>query len=54
MAKKETINVQGTEITIISRQENDYICIFKPLEFEGFRRDAGLNAFTLEGIVNII
>jgi hypothetical protein len=27
MAKKETINVQGTEITIISQQEKDYICI---------------------------
>jgi len=85
MAKKETINVKGTEITIISQQQKDYICItdiakyksddpaavisnwmrnrntveylgfwetlynpdFKPLEFEGFRRDAGLNAFTL-------
>ena len=85
MAKKETISVQGTEITIISQQERDYICItdiakyksddptavisnwmrnrntveylgfweilynpnFKPLEFEGFRREAGLNAFTL-------
>ena len=85
MTKKETITVQGTEITIISRQEKDYICItdiakyksddpagvignwmrnrntveylgfwetlynpnFKPIEFEGFRREAGLNAFTL-------
>src|SRR5215469_11168725 len=85
MAKKETINVKGTEITIISQQEKDYICItdiakyksddpagvignwmrnrntveylgfwetlynpdFKPLEFEGFRREAGLNAFVL-------
>ena len=27
MAKKETIKVKGTEITIISRQEKDYICI---------------------------
>jgi len=85
MAKKETINVQGTEITIISQQEKDYICItdiakyksddptgvignwmrnrntveylgfwetlynsdFKPVEFEGFRKEAGLNSFTL-------
>jgi hypothetical protein len=85
MRKKEKITVQGTEITIISQQEQDYICItdiakhksddpagvignwmrnrntveylgfwetlynpnFKPLEFEGFRREAGLNAFTL-------
>jgi hypothetical protein len=85
MNKKETITVQGTEITIISMQEKDYICItdiakyksddptavianwmrnrntveflgvweslynpnFKPLEFEGFRKEAGLNAFTL-------
>jgi len=85
MAKKEIINVKGTEITIISQQERDYICItdiakyksddpagvignwmrnrntveylgfwetlynpnFKLLEFEGFRREAGLNAFTL-------
>ena len=85
MAKKETINVKGTEITIISQRDSDYICItdiakyksddpaavignwmrnrntveyiglwetlynpdFKPLEFEGFRREAGLNAFTL-------
>ena len=27
MSKKETIKVKGTEITIISRQEKDYICI---------------------------
>jgi hypothetical protein len=85
MSKKETIIVQGTEITVISLQEKDYICItdiakyksddpagvignwmrnrntveylgfwetlynpnFKPLEFEGFKREAGLNAFTL-------
>ena len=27
MAKKDTMNVQGTEITIISQQEKGYICI---------------------------
>ena len=27
MAKKETINVQGTEITVISDRENDYISL---------------------------
>ena len=27
MAKKETINVQGTEITIITSKENDYISL---------------------------
>jgi hypothetical protein len=85
MSKKETIKVKGTEITIISQMDNDFICItdiakyksddpagvinnwmrnrntveflgfwetlynpnFKPLEFERFRGDAGLNSFTL-------
>jgi len=85
MSKKETIKVKGTEITIISQKENDYICItdiakyksddptavinnwmrnrntveflgfwetlynpnFKPLEFDRFRSEAGLNSFTL-------
>jgi len=86
MSKKETISVQGTEVTI-QRNVNgsDYICItdiakfktaepnavvsnwmrnrntieylgvweslynpnFNPLEFEGFKKEAGLNAFTL-------
>ncbi len=79
------ITVQDTEVTVISINANDYICItdiakhksddptavvaswmrnrntieylgvweslynpdFNPLEFEGFRREAGLNAFTL-------
>jgi len=27
MSKKETINVKGTEITIISQMNNDYICL---------------------------
>lgn len=79
------ITVRDTNVTIISLNENDYICLtdiaryksddpnavignwlrnrntieylgiweslynptFKPLEFEGFRKEAGLNAFTL-------
>jgi hypothetical protein len=79
------INVQNTEITIISINNNDYVSItdiakhktddtsatignwmrnrntleflglweilynpnFKPLEFEGFKKEAGLNAFTM-------
>ncbi|MFQ5433598.1 MAG: KilA-N domain-containing protein [Anaerolineae bacterium] len=80
------VQVKGTEITIYSQNENDYICItdiakykkaeraddlirnwlrnrntieflgiwetlhnpdFKPVEFDGFRRQAGLNSFTL-------
>jgi hypothetical protein len=85
MSKKETIKVQGTEITIISQKDNDFICItdiakyksddpagviknwmrnrntieylgfwetiynpnFKLVEFDQFRREAGLNSFTL-------
>ncbi|MDR0575056.1 MAG: KilA-N domain-containing protein [Tannerella sp.] len=27
MSKKETINVQGTEITVITSKENDYISL---------------------------
>lgn len=84
-AKKETMIVQGTEITVISKQNNDYISLtdiakfktpepntvignwmrnrntieflgiweslynpdFKPLEFDGFRKQAGLNSFLL-------
>lgn len=79
------ITVRDTNVTVISLNENDYICLtdiaryksddpnavignwlrnrntieylgiweslynpdFKPLEFEGFRKEAGLNAFTL-------
>ena len=84
MAKK--ISVQGNEISIISKEQEDYICItdiakckntdrtddlirnwlrnrntveflgiweqlnnpnFKPVEFDGFKKQAGLNSFTL-------
>jgi hypothetical protein len=79
------INVNNTEITIVSVKDSDYISLtdiakyktddasavianwmrnrntieflgiweilynpdFKPLEFEGFKKEAGLNAFTL-------
>ena len=49
------ITVKDTSVTIISVNENDYINLteslynpnFKPLEFEGFKKEAGLNAFTL-------
>ncbi len=80
------INVKGTEVSIFSRNEDDYISLtdiakyknskrtdqiiqnwirnrntiefiglwetlnnenFKPVEFEGFRKDAGLNSFVL-------
>ena len=86
MAKNKKIQVQGTEITIISGQLDDYISLtdiarykdnehtdsiiqnwmrnrntiellgfweaiynpnFKPLEFEGFRKQAGLNSFVM-------
>ena len=85
MSKKDKITVQGTEITVISEKNNDYISLtdiakvknpdangvianwmrnrntieylgiweylynpnFKPLEFEGFKNEAGANAFTL-------
>jgi hypothetical protein len=85
MSKKDKIVVQGTEITVISEKNNDYISLtdiakvknpdangvianwmrnrntieylgiweylynsnFKPLEFEGFKNEAGANAFTL-------
>jgi hypothetical protein len=85
MSKKEKITVQGTEITIISDKNSDYISLtdiamvknpdangvianwmrnrntieylgiweylynphFKPLEFEGFKNEAGSNSFTL-------
>ena len=80
------MNVKGTEIAVISKKDEDYICItdiaryknsdrtddlirnwlrnrntieflgiweqlnnpdFKPVEFDGFRKQAGLNSFTL-------
>jgi hypothetical protein len=86
MANKNSINVKGTEISIFSNNENEYISLtdiarfkdaantdsiiqnwlrnrntlellgfwetiynpnFKPLEFEGFRKQAGLNSFVL-------
>lgn len=85
-SKKKTIAVQGTEITIMSLQQGDYISLtdiaryrdakrtdyiiqnwlrnrntieflgiweslnnpgFKPIEFDGFRKQAGLNSFIL-------
>lgn len=81
--KKSTINVQGTEITILSQYENDFICLtdmakkfggddlihnwmrnrntleflgiweqihnpdFKGVEFDTFKKEAGLNSFRL-------
>ena len=84
--KKTTIAVQGTEITIMSHQQGDYISLtdiaryrdakrtdyiiqnwlrnrntieflgiweslnnpgFKPIEFDGFKKQAGLNSFIL-------
>ena len=84
--KKEKLNVKGTEISVYSQKNDDYICItdiaryknpdrkddlirnwlrnrntieflgiweqlnnpdFKPVEFDGFRKQAGLNSFTL-------
>ena len=81
--KNRTINVNGSEVTIVSREEQDYISLtdmiknfgdesilynwlrnrntieflgiweqlynpsFKPLEFDRFRNQAGLNSFTL-------
>ena len=84
--KNKTILVKGTEIVIISSQDNDYISLtdiaryrdsdrtdyiiqnwlrnrntiellgfweilynpdFKPIEFDGFRKQAGLNSFVL-------
>lgn len=86
MAKSNKIEVKGSEITILSNSEQDYICItdiarhkdpehiddiiknwlrnrntiellgyweilnnpnFKPVEFDGFRKQAGLNSFTM-------
>lgn len=86
MAKNKTINVKGTEITILLNNEVDYISLtdiakykdtentddiiknwlrnrntvellgfwetmynpnFKPVEFDGFRKQAGLNSFVL-------
>jgi len=43
MSKNKKINVQGNEITVVAINEQD----FKPLEFEGLKKQAGLNAFTL-------
>ena len=84
--KKITISVQGTAISILSQDKEDYICLtdiaryrdadrtdyiiqnwlrnrntiefmgvwerlnnpgFKPIEFDGFRKQAGLNSFVL-------
>ena len=86
MLKNKTINVSGTDVTILQNNESDYISLtdiarhkdakntdtiiqnwlrnrntiellgfwetiynpnFKPLEFEGFRKQAGLNSFVL-------
>jgi hypothetical protein len=86
MAKNKKINVIGTEVTVLSIDQDDYISLtdiarykdsantdaiiqnwlrnrntiellgfwetiynpdFKPLEFEGFRKQAGLNSFVL-------
>ncbi len=86
MAKGKKISVQGTEVTILYSQQEDYISLtdlarykdashtdtiiqnwlrnrntiellgiweqlynpdFKPLEFEGFKKQAGLNSFVL-------
>ena len=86
MAKNKKINVIGTEVTVLSTDQDDYISLtdiarykdsantdaiiqnwlrnrntiellgfwetiynpdFKPLEFEGFRKQAGLNSFVL-------
>ena len=86
MSKNKTINVIGTEVTLFSVENNDYISLtdiarykdaehtddiiknwlrnrntiellgfweqmhnpnFKPVEFDGFRKQAGLNSFTL-------
>ncbi len=86
MAKNKTINVEGTEITLFSDGNRDFISLtdiakhkdsantdtiiqnwlrnrntiellgfwetmynpnFKPLEFEGFRKQAGLNSFVM-------
>jgi len=86
MAKSSKIAVKGSEISIFSNLEQDYICItdiarykdpehtddiiknwlrnrntiellgfweilnnpdFKPVEFDGFRKQAGLNSFTM-------
>jgi hypothetical protein len=41
------ITVKQTEISIITINESLYNPDFKPLKFEGFRKQAGLNAFTL-------
>lgn len=86
MLKNKTINVSGTDVTILQNNESDYISLtdiarhkdakntdtiiqnwlrnrntiellgfwetiynpnFKPLEFDGFRKQAGLNSFVL-------
>jgi KilA-N domain len=86
MAKNKVINVQGTEIVIVNKNDNDYISLtdiarykdaehtddiiknwlrnrntiellgfweqlhnpdFKPVEFDGFRKQAGLNSFLM-------
>ncbi len=85
MKKNKTINVKGSDITVVQINEHDFISLtdiakhktddtsavignwmrnrntieflgiwetlynpdFKPLEFEGFKNQAGLNAFTL-------
>ncbi len=50
MAKNKTIHVQGTAITLFPEGfwETMYNPDFKPLEFEGFRKQAGLNSFDLK------
>lgn len=51
MGKKEKITVQGTEITIISEKNDDYICLtdmVKGLEGEDHIRNWMRNRNTLE------
>jgi hypothetical protein len=45
MNKKETINVQGTEITVITSRM--YNSNFKVVEFDHFKMQAGLPSFVL-------
>lgn len=60
MGKKDKITVQGTEITVITKKNNDYICLtdmanptFKGVEFDTFLHESGaispIHLFTRNG-----
>lgn len=50
MKRKSTdtkIEVRGTEVTVIGRDNEDCTPAFNTVEFDGIKKQAGLNSYTL-------